>query len=226
MLDDIWSELDMEEAPPVDMLVAFFEARGWAVNHVSDEEISVSIKGNWTSYQLRAVWRNEDHVLQLLLLPQLHVPDDKKSAIYETLFVDSGILDAANNNVSTALFELLTRYPLADVTARLAVFLIFVFFVTSADSGALVIDIITSGGNINPPVAQRIFWAVLAGVVAAVLTIGGGLTALQTAAITTGLPFALVLVLMAWCLLKALREELPPLTCAAVRELHRREPEE
>ncbi|HLU07152.1 MAG TPA: BCCT family transporter [Woeseiaceae bacterium] len=148
------------------------------------------------------------------------------SAIYETLFVDSGILDAANNNVSTALFELLTRYPLADVTAMLAVFLIFVFFVTSADSGALVIDIITSGGNINPPVAQRIFWAVLAGVVAAVLTIGGGLTALQTAAITTGLPFALVLVLMAWCLLKALREELPPLTCAAVRELHRREPEE
>lgn len=85
MLDDVWSELDQEEAPPVDMLIAFFEARGWSVNHVSEEEISVEIKGNWTSYQLRAIWRNEDHVLQLLLLPEIRVPGDKKIAIYETL---------------------------------------------------------------------------------------------------------------------------------------------
>ena len=85
MLEDQWSELDQEEAPPVDMLAAFFEARGWSVDHVSDEEISVEIKGNWTSYQLRGIWRQEDRVLQLLLLPDIRVPDDKIQAIYETL---------------------------------------------------------------------------------------------------------------------------------------------
>ena len=85
MLDDQWEELDQDEAPPVDMLAAFFEARGWSVNHVGDDELSVEIKGNWTSYQMRAIWRDEDHVLQILLLPEIRVPDEKKTAIYETL---------------------------------------------------------------------------------------------------------------------------------------------
>ncbi len=146
------------------------------------------------------------------------------SAIYETLFVDTRIADAANANVATALFELLQRYPMANMSALVAIFLVFIFFVTSSDSGSLVIDIITSGGELDPPVAQRVFWAVTEGVVAAVLTIGGGLTALQTASITTGLPFAVVLVLMAYCLLKAFREEMPPLSHKAAREVYRRKP--
>ncbi|MEH6790091.1 YbjN domain-containing protein [Parasphingorhabdus sp.] len=85
MLDDQWEALEQEEAPPVDMLAAFFEARGWSVDHVGDDELSVEIKGNWTSYQMRAIWRDEDHVLQILLLPELRVPDDKTAVIYETL---------------------------------------------------------------------------------------------------------------------------------------------
>ncbi|AMO72721.1 YbjN domain-containing protein [Sphingorhabdus sp. M41] len=85
MLDDQWEELDQDEAPPVDMLAAFFEARGWSVDHVGDDELSVEIKGNWTSYQLRAIWRNEDHVLQILLLPEIRVPEEKTAVIYETL---------------------------------------------------------------------------------------------------------------------------------------------
>ena len=85
MLEDQWEEIGQDEAPPVDMLAAFFEARGWSVDHVSEEELSVEIKGNWTSYQLRAIWRNEDHVLQILLLPELRVPEDKTQVIYETL---------------------------------------------------------------------------------------------------------------------------------------------
>lgn len=85
MLDDQWDQLDQDEAPPVDMLSAFFEARGWSVDHSGEDELSVEIKGNWTSYQLRAIWRNEDHVLQILLLPEIRVPEDKKPAIYETL---------------------------------------------------------------------------------------------------------------------------------------------
>ena len=85
MLDDQWEELDQDEAPPVDMLAAFFEARGWSVNHFGEDELSVEIKGNWTSYQMRAIWRNEDHVLQILLLPEIRVPEEKTAVIYETL---------------------------------------------------------------------------------------------------------------------------------------------
>ena len=144
------------------------------------------------------------------------------SAIYQSLFVDTNVVEAANSNVATALFELLRGYPLASASALVAIFLVFIFFVTSSDSGSLVIDIITSGGDLDPPVAQRIFWAVTEGVVAAVLTVGGGLTALQTASISTGLPFAVVLVLMAWCLLKAFREEMPALSHASARRLYRR----
>lgn len=140
------------------------------------------------------------------------------SALFEALFVDATIVQAVNNDISTALFELLSRFPLATVTSLLAIMLVFIFFVTSSDSGSLVIDIITSGGNIDPPVIQRVFWAVTEGVVAAVLLLGGGLTALQTASITTGLPFAIILTLMAWGLLKAFRKEMPPLSYKAARK--------
>lgn len=146
------------------------------------------------------------------------------AAIYESLFVDTGIVEAANSNVATALFELLTRYPLADLSVMLAVFLTLIFFVTSCDSGSLVMAIMTAGGELDLPVTQRVFWAVMSGVVAAVLTVGGGLTALQTASITTGLPFAVVLVLMAWCLLKAFREDMPAMSYRAAQEMYRRGP--
>lgn len=132
------------------------------------------------------------------------------SAINLALFTDSGIVGAVNENVSTALFYLLDAFPLASITSLLAIMLVFVFFVTSSDSGSLVIDIITAGGNLDPPKAQRVFWAVMEGAVAAVLILGGGLDALRTASITTGLPFVLVLVVMAWGLLRAFREEIPP----------------
>jgi len=131
------------------------------------------------------------------------------AAIYESLFVDPGIVYAANDNPATALFELLSRYPLQDLSVLLAVFLVTIFFVTSCDSGSLVMGILTSGGDADIRVPQRVFWALLAGAVAAVLVLGGGLTALQTASISTGLPFAVALVLMAVCLVKAFREEVP-----------------
>ena len=133
------------------------------------------------------------------------------TAIYEALVLQSsGIVDAVNADVATALFALLEGYPLAAFTTVLAVLLVFVFFVTSSDSGSLVIDMITAGGRLNPPVGQRVFWAISEGVVAGVLLLGGGLAALRTASIASGLPFAVVLVLMAWCLLQAFRAEVPP----------------
>jgi choline/glycine/proline betaine transport protein len=86
-------------------------------------------------------------------------------------------------------------------------------FVNTKDSGSLVIDIITAGGKQSPPTAQRVYWATLEGVVAAVLLLGGGLAALQTAAISAGLPFSILLIGMLFGLHRALvsdRNSVPP----------------
>ncbi len=105
------------------------------------------------------------------------------------------------------LFALLQGLPLSVITSIVAMIVIAAFFVTSSDSGSLVIDMLASGGNPDPPKIQRVFWALLEGAVAIVLLMAGGLAALQTAAIATGLPFAAVLVVMCFSLHKALRSE-------------------
>ncbi len=106
-----------------------------------------------------------------------------------------------------ALFVLLDKFPWSIVTCALGVLLVASFFVTSSDSGSLVVDSLTSGGKIDAPVGQRIFWANTEGAVAAVLLYAGGLQALQTAVITTGLPFALILIGMCISLYKGLQTE-------------------
>jgi choline/glycine/proline betaine transport protein len=103
---------------------------------------------------------------------------------------------AVQEDVAVALFRLLEHYPLTTLTTALAVCIVITFFVTSSDSASLVVDIITAGGHLNPPVIQRVFWATMEGVIAAVLLLGGGLLALQTAVVATGLPFAVVLLLL------------------------------
>jgi len=118
---------------------------------------------------------------------------------------------AVDDDIATALFVFFQDYPLAMVINVVAVLLIAGFFITSSDSGSLVIDSLTSGGKIDAPVGQRIFWAVTEGTVAAVLLIGGGLQALQTATIVTGLPFTLILLVMCYSLYKGLREDLKKL---------------
>lgn len=130
------------------------------------------------------------------------------SAIYAEMSQHVDLASTVAQNMPTALFQLLDLYPFASITSLLGIMLVFVFFITSSDSGSLVIDIITAGGHLDPPIPQRIFWALTEGVVAAVLLSGGGLLALQTAAISTGLPFAIVLALMGIGLYKALNEEL------------------
>ena len=74
-----------EDAAPVDMLVSLFEARGWPCEYVGEDEISGEIKGSWASYTIRGIWRREDHVLQLLCLPDIRVPEDKRLAVFELL---------------------------------------------------------------------------------------------------------------------------------------------
>lgn len=108
----------------------------------------------------------------------------------------------------TSLFQLLDGFPLATFTSVLAILVVVFFFVTSSDSGSLVIDILSSGGNLETPKITRVFWTVLEGVAAAVLLLIGGagsLTALQTASIATAVPFSIVLVLACVSMLKAFR---------------------
>jgi BCCT family betaine/carnitine transporter len=121
-----------------------------------------------------------------------------------------GALSGGINEVSLAMFQMLENLPLTQLTSFIGIVLVLVFFVTSSDSGSLVIDSITAGGKLDAPVPQRIFWATLEGLIAGVLLFGGGaeaLSALQAGAITTGLPFTVVLILMCVALYLGLKNE-------------------
>jgi BCCT family betaine/carnitine transporter len=106
---------------------------------------------------------------------------------------------------------MLENLPLTTLTSFIAIVLVLVFFITSSDSGSLVIDSITAGGKLDAPVPQRVFWATMEGLIAGALLFGGGadaLGALQAAAITVGLPFTLVLLAMCVALYMGLRHEM------------------
>lgn len=114
------------------------------------------------------------------------------------------LLQAVQNDSSVALFEFLNHLPLAGVMSLLATVLVMLFFVTSADSGALVTDYLTAKTE-NSPTWQRLFWTVLMAVLAIILLLVGGLAALQASIIMSALPFTFVMLLMSWGLLKALK---------------------
>ena len=139
-------------------------------------------------------------------------------SLWFTIFGDSGILRQRNDgdmltadgavDTNTTLFHLLDGLPLSTVTSVLAIAVVVFFFVTSSDSGSLVIDILSTGGDLETPKITRVYWSVLEGVAAAVLLLVGGsgsLTALQTASIATAVPFSIVLVLACVSMLKAFR---------------------
>jgi BCCT family betaine/carnitine transporter len=119
----------------------------------------------------------------------------------------SGYMGVAESVPELALFKMLEQLPFTGIVSTISVFLIAIFFVTSADSGSLVMDIITAGGKLDAPVQQRVFWCLLAGMVAIALMLGGGMASLQALTISVGLPFGVVLLLMCLGLLKGLREE-------------------
>jgi choline/glycine/proline betaine transport protein len=153
-----------------------------------------------------------EFVLGVLILPSLF------SAVWLSTFGGSALFNALQGNGAAlatynelgrtvAMFALLEQFPLGAISGLLATLLVITFFVTSSDSGSLVIDHLTSGGKHDVPKTQRIFWAITEGVVAAVLLLGGGLTALQAAAISTGLPFAVILLLMCYTVYLGLDRE-------------------
>jgi choline/glycine/proline betaine transport protein len=155
-----------------------------------------------------------EFILSVLLVPTfitfLWITIFGNTALNIEMFGNGGIAKVVQDNIPISLFVMLENFPLSGVTCFLGVVVVMTFFITSSDSGSMVIDIITSGGDPNPPVLSRLFWAILEGVVAAVLLAGGGLVALQTATITTGLPFALILLGLCYSLYKGLKEYTGP----------------
>ena len=123
----------------------------------------------------------------------------------EISLVKANVIDAYKPELS--LFAMLESLPLTAITSTIGIVLVIVFFVTSSDSGSLVIDTITAGGKVDAPVPQRVFWCTFEGLVAIALLIGGGLGSLQAMVISTGLPLTIVLLFMCWAIWKGLQAE-------------------
>ena len=123
------------------------------------------------------------------------------------LILDHGMVDlatAVQQDESIALFKFLENFPGSSILSLLAIAMVFVFFVTSADSGAMVLNMLSSNGRDDTPLLRRIFWMAMIGVSALLLLLAGGLPALQTAAIASALPFSLVILFSIWGFVRAL----------------------
>ena len=130
------------------------------------------------------------------------------TAIFQV--VNDGYLAASEADLPLQIFMMLQSLPLAQISSFIAIILVVVFFVTSSDSGSLVIDVIASGGKVDAPTPQRVFWASFEGLVAVALVLGGGVVALQAMAVSTGFPFTIVLLVATVSLLKGLMSEPRP----------------
>jgi choline/glycine/proline betaine transport protein len=138
------------------------------------------------------------------------------------LFYNAGVVEAVNADYATGVFQTVQGFGydalVTPITVLITVLLIS-WFVTSSDSGTLVMCTMLSMGDENPPIKFRIFWGLAEGAVAAVLMVAGGLTALQTASIVAGLPIAIILLLMGYGIVKTLEEDFPVLDIEDKREL-------
>lgn len=150
-----------------------------------------------------------EFIVSVLIIPSV------VSVFWMTTFGGTAISQIVNDSYQAVadaslelkLFLMLEALPLQLITSFIGIVLVIVFFVTSSDSGSLVIDTITAGGKVDAPVPQRVFWASFEGLVAIALLLGGGLGALQAMAVSTGFPFAIVLLLACVAIIKGLRSE-------------------
>lgn len=136
------------------------------------------------------------------------------SVLWMTSFGETALFQLANGYegakdaaLELQLFAMLDQLPLASLTSLVGIVLVMVFFITSSDSGSLVIDSITSGGKVTSPRTQRVFWVTIEAALAIALLLGGGLTALQAAVLITGVPFMFVVLLSGFSVVQGLRSE-------------------
>ncbi|MCB2022213.1 MAG: BCCT family transporter [Burkholderiaceae bacterium] len=150
-----------------------------------------------------------EFIVSVLIVPSL------ACVLWMTVFGGTAISQVVNDGYQAVvgadlplqIFQMLDALPLAQITSFLAIVLVIVFFVTSSDSGSLVIDVISAGGKIDAPTPQRVFWCVFEGLVAIALILGGGLVALQAMAVSTGFPFTIVLLISTIAVVKGLMSE-------------------
>lgn len=157
-----------------------------------------------------------EFVICVLLIPSLFIfiwmgifggiALDQLYADPSASLVKSYVIDEYRPELS--VFGMLNELPLPGVSSIFAIVLALIFFVTSSDSGSLVIDTITAGGKVDAPRPQRMFWATVEGLIAIVLLLGGGLSALQAGVTATAIPFSIVMLVMCYTIIKALNGEL------------------
>jgi BCCT family betaine/carnitine transporter len=120
----------------------------------------------------------------------------------------AGVADTVRNfQPELSLFVFLAEFPLSSATSVVGIILVLIFFVTSMDSGSLIVDTMTAGGKIETPLTQRVFWCVFLGLLGAALLLGGGLSSIQALALATAFPFVLIMLMMMVSLFLGLRAE-------------------
>ena len=208
----------------VDNLGAYLEYLPALANPINREDVNFS--QGWTAFYwawwiswspfvgmfIARVSRGRtvrEFIVSVLLVPSL------ACVLWMTVFggtaisqlVQDGYEAAAKADLPLQLFYMLDVLPLAQISSFIAIILVVVFFVTSSDSGSLVIDVIAAGGKVDAPTPQRVFWCTFEGLVAIALILGGGLVALQAMAVSTGFPFAIVLLVSTISVIKGLASE-------------------
>ncbi len=209
----------------VDYLAAYLKHLPALSNPIGREDVNFS--QGWTSFYwawwiswspfvgmfIARVSRGRtvrEFVICVLLIPSLVCV--LWMSVFGGVAIQQVILDgytaAQEAPLELKLFKMLDALPLTQITSLIGIVLVIVFFVTSSDSGSLVIDTITAGGKVDAPVPQRVFWCIFEGAVAIVLLLSaGGLQSLQSMVISTGLPFTVVLLVMCWAIWKGLLAE-------------------
>ncbi|MCB1706735.1 MAG: BCCT family transporter [Halioglobus sp.] len=221
--------------PSIHILETFLQNTGSYLNHVIERTFNLQAYshsdwiGNWTLFIFgwTIAWAPfvglfiakisrgrtiREFVLGVMLVPSLF------TFLWFSIFGGTSLYEIMNegyvsligevqNNQAIALFKLYEVLPLTSILSFITVLLIVTFFVTSSDSGSLVIDSLASGGALHTPVWQRVFWASSEGVVAATLLLAGGLSALQTMTIVSALPFSIIMIISAAGMWRALMIE-------------------
>src|SRR5699024_9435546 len=129
------------------------------------------------------------------------------TAMYLVMNKGASIAEDVKGDYTVALFSLLSHFPLYEFTSILAIILIFLFLVTSADSTTFILSSMSDRGSITPPFKYKLVWGILIGAISVAMTLAGGVESLQTSSIVVGLPFAFILFMMIFSIMKALRRE-------------------
>ena len=144
------------------------------------------------------------------------------AGIYRQFFGEGDLVNEEGKVVAeAALFHVLSGLPLGSILSVIAIILVAIFFITSSDSGSLVVDMLASGGHPNPPVWSRVLFAVLEGALAIGLLLAGGLASLQAAALATALPFSVVLLFMCVATLRSFKADVSAIERERLRDVYR-----